>query len=252
MKEKNGQIIIEENDCVQIVKGPNAATIGIVVSIQGNELKIWGRTPSIPGKAGEPYSCMIGSADVMYVGKGRLRPMKQGEQQKKIEKAPAPIAQSSALAPPKPPPQEPAPRSAPFLQSTQEKQLERVKAFVPDPTPSHPRIGGDVPDSDSIDLRPRPTRGDDIDPKLLEPVVFPGVSARDLHGKPLNPTALVQTEEQSQAQQPQQQPVENEQQRQNTQVPKAESKVPRRRGRPKKVRPSLGIPLEDQNKILER
>ncbi|MGW8177655.1 MAG: hypothetical protein ACWGQW_02505 [bacterium] len=200
MKNKNGQIIIEENDCVQIAKGDNTATLGIVLRVSGQELVIWGRSAHTEDAKGVQFTVRCNAADVFYVGKGKLRPLREGEEKRQALPGNNQAAARPAMgmAPPNPPPNEPEPRSAPFTPAQQEKrQLPPKAASLP---PEEPKvksgIGGSVPpDSDSIDLRPRPTKGEDVDPKLLKPAVFSGPNARDIHGRPLNTAPIHKTEQ---------------------------------------------------------
>jgi len=238
MKEIDGAIIIEPNDCVQVVKGQDIGTIGIVISTQGSELLCWGRTPaSVPGTMA--FTFKVNDYECMYIGKGRIRPKSKAEEQQAIPEPKMPQGAVRSLSGAKTPPQPqtpPTPRTAPR------------PAPSPAPSAAKPAFGVD---SESIDLRPRPTKGDDVNPEMLKPVVFAGPNAREMHGRPTHPEALRTEQTQVSVEPPQTQtitPTQNEQPRPQPEAPK--KKVQRknifrknaRKGN--KRRASLGIPVE--------
>lgn len=236
MKEIDGAIIIEPNDCVQVVKGQDIGTTGIVISTQGSELLCWGRTPSsVPGTMS--FTFKANDYECMYIGKGRIRPKSKAEEQQAIPEPKMPQGAVRSLSGAKTPPQPqtpPTPRTAPR------------PAPSPAPSAAKPAFGVD---SESIDLRPRPTKGDDVNPDLLKPAVFAGPNAREMHGRPTHPEALRNSEPNQVAVEPTPNPQpQNERPEYKQEAPK--KKVQRknifRKGARKgnKRRASLGIPME--------
>ena len=249
MKEVNGEIIIEVNDCIQVIKGPDIGTFGIVLSTQGSELLCWGRAPSsVPGAGSWTFKAQ--SYQCMHIGKGRIRPKAKSEEEKKPSGMPVAASrlQSGVQPPPEPRKAREQPRDNP--------EPPAPKPPPPEPATTQPQMGG-APDSEALDLKPKPRKGDDVDPKLLKPAVFAGPNAREIHGKPQHPEVLVPTEPQTQGavdaedsgtQQSGGEPAA-------APAPAKTKKVSRRRkvrktgGKRKQARRSLGIPLEGKGAV---
>ena len=250
MREENGQIIIEPNDCIQVIKGPHQGTLGIVLDIKGMQLTCWGRQPAGPGAAA--YTFTVDSVLCMYIGKGRIKPVPKGSPVRTVEQAVAASAQQEAPKTAQEPPQpRPAPKTVPQPQKPREQPVPSpVQPKKEEITPNRGALAkvemGGV-DSDMIDLRPKPKLADDLDPELLKPVVFSGLNSREMHGLPNPPPPVAQP-------QPQPQPDEQGQPKPKRVNPfrKKAKKVSRRRkvlpgGRKgKQERQSLGVPLEGQ------
>lgn len=160
----DGSFEFEINDTIQVVRGEDLGTFGIVCDVAGPQLNCWGRVPAQYGSAA--YEFQVNINNVMYVGKGKIRPLKPGEIKRTIEEASQLAAPAQAISHariPKAPPNLPPP---PAERSEGRGQLV---AF------------GKV-DSDQIDTRPHPPAQDNLDPKMLSPAVFRGPSALEAHG----------------------------------------------------------------------
>jgi len=198
MRQENGLVFYETDDVVQVVKGGEWGVFGVVLENMQGQLKLWGRQPGYLGS--QAYLLQVDAKNVMYVGQGKIRPLKPGEERRAIPDvqaagaptgSPAPSARPVMRQRTTPSSRRHAPAPAPTVQPQQTSaQTPKAKTQQPNAvTQSGPTAEADVllpgvhapVDSDMVE-QPKPKPQEPIDPKLLQPAVYHGLSAREMHG----------------------------------------------------------------------
>lgn len=174
MKESNGVQIIELDDHVVVFNGSDWGVSGVVIGIAGEELTIWGRLPSNLGS--KSYRHQVNVKQVLYIGKGKIRPPRPGETIKRFDNVQAAAVAdlphgSGSIAPPSSPESEPG-----FSDSSQQQPAsppveEEPEPLEPPEEPMVPRVAPPAP----------PPVQEEIKPELLKTEVFRRPSAADAH-----------------------------------------------------------------------
>lgn len=178
MIDTNGSIQYEIGDAVQVVHGQDQGTFGVIVGIAGEELTLWGRVPASYGSQAYKFSCR--SLDVMFVGRGKIRPLFPGEIKRDVGELPVhrrprqPSTLSRRMAPrPLPPiPQPPQVVPQPAVAPTVPKGPAAVGL--------HDVQFGGV-DSDQVRIPRPPSKYPEPTPEMLEVAVFRGPTAAEAH-----------------------------------------------------------------------
>ena len=61
----------EINDTIQVSRGKDCATIGVVIEITGSELVCWGRTPTEGGA--KQYTFRVSMTDALFIGRAKMQ-----------------------------------------------------------------------------------------------------------------------------------------------------------------------------------
>lgn len=143
---------IKEDDVVQVVRGVEWGSLGVVMSIQWPSLNLWCRTP------GSSEKLVVNADDVEVIGKAKIRPLKEGER-------PVPVPPISARGSGPPQSSPPAPQQAdtgPAPINQPQPASEVAQAAHAPAVNQNAQAGGDSPE----------------DP-LMGPAVFHGPSASE-------------------------------------------------------------------------
>lgn len=165
MKNENGRITYEVNDCVQIVFGSDICTLGIVMEVIDDNLTIWGAAPSYFKE--RAYTIGVKADNVRYIGPGKKRPLRPGEQHTDSnQQHPPPRSRTLRPNPPRFPQQQQQPRPTP----------------PPPPPPEEaaaPQFG--AVDVESIQIPRPPANYPEPTPEMLQPAEFHRPSSAEIH-----------------------------------------------------------------------
>lgn len=188
---------IRQDDVVQVVKGGEWGVMGIVMSIIGKELLLWGRNPGYLGS--ENYKLQVRADHVMRIGRGRVRPLRPGESRKPVptqtqapkeeepkqQLAPMPVKQEPTPEPVKRGPGRPRKNPLPEPQQPTETQASPPPIVRDEETQAAALAFGLDIDSESIIPKPKPQ--EEINPELLKTVQVRRPSAYEVHRPTQNP-----------------------------------------------------------------